>query len=212
MFDLGTAISEWRQQMAAGGIKTPAVLDELESHLREDIERQMQSGITGQAAFESAVKKIGPAGVLKSEFSKSNSTAAALEKLMLAVAALFVAFGIFLTSVTMIFCYGSFGERFAGFSALTALLVAVFGLPHATSFLPVIPNRRKRLFIEIVCLLLGFGATTFYVQVILPIFDFRGDGILPAIGFWGLLPIAIGLGLAAGFERAARGPTAQIGT
>jgi hypothetical protein len=209
MFDLDAAISNWRRQMAAGGIKTPAVLDELESHLLEDLERQMQSGIAGQTAFDSAVKKIGPAGVLINEFRKSNSTAAALEKLMMTVAALFVAFGIFLTSATMILCYGSFGERFAGFSALGALLLAVFGLPHATSFLPVIPNKRKRLTIEIACLLLGFGATTFYMQIILPVFDIRRDGMIPAVGFWGLLPIAIGLGLAAGFERAVRGPTAQ---
>jgi hypothetical protein len=102
--------------------------------LREDIERQMQSGTNGQAAFDAAVKKIGPDGVLKSEFRKSNGAAAALEKLMMTVAALFVAFGIFLTSVTMILCYGSFGERFAGFTALGALLLAVFGLPNATSF------------------------------------------------------------------------------
>jgi ferritin-like metal-binding protein YciE len=40
MFDPEQTIAEWRRQMAAGGIKTPEVLNELESHLREDVEQQ----------------------------------------------------------------------------------------------------------------------------------------------------------------------------
>ena len=40
MFNLDQSITEWRRQMLAAGIKTPALLDELESHLRDDV-RQM---------------------------------------------------------------------------------------------------------------------------------------------------------------------------
>jgi hypothetical protein len=57
---------------------------------------------------------------------------------------------------------------------------------------------------------LGFGLTTFYVQVILPHFDARHDGLVPAIGFWGLFPIAIGFGLACGIERAVQRSLGQI--
>ena len=44
MFDLEQSIAEWRRQMLAAGIKTPVPLEELEIHLREEIEQQMKSG------------------------------------------------------------------------------------------------------------------------------------------------------------------------
>jgi leader peptidase (prepilin peptidase)/N-methyltransferase len=73
MFNLEPAIVEWRKRMAAGGINSPAVLDELESHLREDVE-QLQKGRTEQQAFEAAVLQIGQAGILKCEFAKVDET------------------------------------------------------------------------------------------------------------------------------------------
>ena len=70
MFNLDQAISEWRARMLAAGVKALDVLDELESHLREDIEEQMQSGATAELAFEIAVRRIGNPGALFSEFAK----------------------------------------------------------------------------------------------------------------------------------------------
>jgi hypothetical protein len=70
MFDLDQSIAEWRQQMLAAGIKTPVPLDELESHLREEIERQMKSGPNEQEAFTAAAQKLGQASALKREFQK----------------------------------------------------------------------------------------------------------------------------------------------
>jgi Clp amino terminal domain, pathogenicity island component len=71
MPDLEIRIAQWRRQMIAGGIAAPEVLDELESHLREDIDQRMRSGLSAQQAFEAAVEKIGEVRVLKSEFAKS---------------------------------------------------------------------------------------------------------------------------------------------
>ena len=70
MFNLNHALAEWRRQMAADGITQPEVLNELESHLRDDVEQQMQSGANALQAFETAVGHIGRAGVLKHEFDK----------------------------------------------------------------------------------------------------------------------------------------------
>jgi hypothetical protein len=56
--------------MLAAGIKTPVPLEELEIHLREEIEQQMKSGLNDQEIFNSAVQKIGRAGLLKTEFKK----------------------------------------------------------------------------------------------------------------------------------------------
>jgi hypothetical protein len=71
MFDIEQSITEWRRQMLAAGIKTPVPLDELESHLRDDVEQQTQSGLDAQQAFENSVQRIGDANKLKSEFKKT---------------------------------------------------------------------------------------------------------------------------------------------
>jgi hypothetical protein len=72
MFNLDQAILDWRRQMAAGGIQAPEVLDELESHLRDDVEQQVRSGLSVQQAFEAATRRIGQATVLQAEFEKAD--------------------------------------------------------------------------------------------------------------------------------------------
>jgi hypothetical protein len=74
MFDLEQAIADWRKQMLAAGIETPVPLEELEIHLREEIERQMKSGLNEQKAFEISVQQIGQPKMLKREFKKSERT------------------------------------------------------------------------------------------------------------------------------------------
>jgi len=70
MFDLEQAVADWRRKMLAAGIKTPVPLDELENHLRDDVEGQVQSGIGVEQAFDEAVLRIGHASALKGEFAK----------------------------------------------------------------------------------------------------------------------------------------------
>ena len=72
MFNLDQAISEWRQQMAAGGIKAPDVLNELESHLRDEVDEQVRSRMSVQQALEAATHHIGQATVLRAEFEKAD--------------------------------------------------------------------------------------------------------------------------------------------
>jgi hypothetical protein len=70
MPDLESSITDWRRQMRAAGIKTPVPLEELESHLRDEIEQQTRSGLNAREAFHSAIQKIGEGKVLKSEFKR----------------------------------------------------------------------------------------------------------------------------------------------
>ena len=70
MFNLEQSIADWRQQMLSAGIGTPVPLEELEIHLREEIERQMKPGFNGQQAFEISVRQIGQPRPLKDEFKK----------------------------------------------------------------------------------------------------------------------------------------------
>ena len=69
MFNLEQSIAEWRKQMLTAGIKTP-VLEELESHLREEFELQTRAGFNAPFAFGIAVEHIGTAQTLKIEFKK----------------------------------------------------------------------------------------------------------------------------------------------
>jgi len=190
--------------MAGGGIRTPAVLDELESHVREDAERLVRSGADAEKAFEAAVLKIGPASALKDEFKKSCGAAVA-EKLMMAMAVLVLAFGAFLSVATLLLCYLTATERLMGFIAIGLTFGIVCGWPALVSRLPVIHPKRKRQVVQVGCLLAGFAVSVFYVQVILqPYFEHRADGMLPPVGFLAIFPIAVGFALAAGLDLAAR--------
>jgi hypothetical protein len=83
MSDLEQAISNWRTHLLVAGIKTPVPLKELESHLREEIERQMKSGTSPQQAFENSVQQIGCAGELKTEFNKTRDAKCVRRRKML---------------------------------------------------------------------------------------------------------------------------------
>jgi hypothetical protein len=68
-FDLEQAITKWRQQMLAAGITSPETLEELEGHLREEIEALVESGLHLKHAFEGAIRHMGSTGELSSEFA-----------------------------------------------------------------------------------------------------------------------------------------------
>jgi hypothetical protein len=69
MFDIEQSIAEWRRRMLAADIKA-APLDELESHLRQEMENRIRTGLSAAQAFNAAVRRIGPADALRLEFSK----------------------------------------------------------------------------------------------------------------------------------------------
>jgi uncharacterized protein involved in exopolysaccharide biosynthesis len=67
MIDLERELGRWREEMAAAGL-APDILIELEEHLREDIERQVNAGADISDAVRLALERIGKPGVLRSEF------------------------------------------------------------------------------------------------------------------------------------------------
>jgi hypothetical protein len=71
MFNLDQAIVDWRRQMIAAGFNSAETLDELESHLRDDVEQcQSRSGSRTPEAFEVALQQMGQVAALKTEFRK----------------------------------------------------------------------------------------------------------------------------------------------
>ncbi|HMJ67213.1 MAG TPA: permease prefix domain 1-containing protein [Candidatus Binatia bacterium] len=71
MFDLEQAIGDWRQALVSSGVKAREVLDELESHLRDEVDRQVRAESVPEQAFEAAVRQLGETDLLKSEFAKN---------------------------------------------------------------------------------------------------------------------------------------------
>jgi hypothetical protein len=74
MFNLDRAIGEWRQELRGRGIKGSETLDELESHLRDDVEQETRSGCNLERAFEAAVSRMGQISALQGEFQKIRIT------------------------------------------------------------------------------------------------------------------------------------------
>jgi hypothetical protein len=70
MHNLEKSIAEWRKTMMAAPAVNHETLDELENHLRENVEQLVRSGITEREAFLSAVKQLGGAPAIASEFRK----------------------------------------------------------------------------------------------------------------------------------------------
>jgi hypothetical protein len=134
MFNLEQSIAEWRQQMLAAGIKSPAPLEELESHLREEIERLRELGIDEGRAFGKAVQQIGPPNALKREFQKLNMLTIE-RKRIIAIAA-----GVLTVFTGFILVWGAAvqsreAEKMAGSRALFVLGLSLFIDGAAISFL-----------------------------------------------------------------------------
>ena len=153
--------------MLAAGIKTPVPLEELESHLREDVEQQMQLGLSAQHAFGSAVKKIGQAPELKREFKKIGIPME-IQKIIKLAGVICVTVALFcqlFTCPPFVFAFG--------FSLMTrVLLLAVWAITVATTvlswrynhkLLPVIRNQPLRRAVGIVC----YGGCLLWIRFVL---------------------------------------------
>jgi hypothetical protein len=70
MFDLNTQIEEWRRSVGAHMGDRPDVLDELEGHLRDDVEQRIRAGAPPEQAWEQARAQLGDPHLLAAEFAK----------------------------------------------------------------------------------------------------------------------------------------------
>jgi hypothetical protein len=64
------SVVEWRRSLAEHIGPDPNILDELESHLRDEIDRLVRQGQTPEQAVLSAIHKVGPPEKLAQEFAK----------------------------------------------------------------------------------------------------------------------------------------------
>jgi hypothetical protein len=130
--------------MLAAGIKTPAPLAELESHLREDMDQQIRDGISPQIAFETAVKRIGQADALKVEFEKISAAGLPRRYLCLfcfIAAPLLVFINVWALQPGEI----SPARRFGALATISLVALYISGLPFLYRRLPSPQNRLVQL-------------------------------------------------------------------
>ena len=209
MFDLEHSVADWRKQMLAAGIKTPVPLEELESHLREEIERQTKAGLSQQNAFTSSIQKLGSAHTVQNEFMKVDTIHSALKQKLMEI-------GLTLTTILVPLLFGGVLLKRAGFidmtvaeqlsclAALAAFSVLAWCGRLGQRFMPVIQNRRIRDAILFSC----FGSLMLwwvvFFMLIVPRHDFTVGEFLVAFTWAFITPTGACIGLHWGIETAAR--------
>ncbi len=214
MFNLNEKIAEWRRQMLAAGIKTPVPLNELESHLREDVEQQMRSGLAEHQAFAIALQRIGQANALKAEFEKAEDPRKARSRkqkivFCYAAAVFYALIGIH----TFFFRHDvsfSLAERMLGLAAVALTVSLLCSVRYFYRILPVLTNRRVRTGVGLACGVLGILYTVIFMNFILPAFDFTAGQVV-VVCLSALLPMAIGGIISFGLDEATHRRTATAG-
>ncbi len=72
MFDLNDEIQDWRKQLSGTGACYAKDVEELEAHLRDEIEHLTATGLTSEEGFLVARYRLGEAEALGREYSKVN--------------------------------------------------------------------------------------------------------------------------------------------
>jgi hypothetical protein len=196
MFDLQKSINDWRLQMLAAGVKYPAPLDELELHLREEIERLTESGLDEPAAFAAAVKNLGPAQSLHDEFKKVKTTLSRRQWLAFEILFLFNAlvYPLMLGANAFLVRDGgfsgmNFGQQVSSVAAGFTFSLFAFGLRFFCLRFPILLTQRIRdvLFIPILGWLVVFG------WGIMPHCNFEAS-TRSVVSLWGFAPFGLLIG------------------
>ena len=208
MFNHERAIAEWRLRMLTAGFKPGEVLDELESHLRDDIEEQMRSGIDAEKAFEAAVERVGEACALKVEFERAGEAGRTPEnkcvrRVMVGTAWVYSVF----VGACVLFRLGSFSDTnlnqqmsALGATALTVLLLASGRCIHR--FLPAIPDKRMRMGVYAVVGLVVLAWLSVFYHIVMARVEFNLSQLVVAI-LWAWVPMGAFCGVISGLEQAA---------
>ena len=179
MFNLNERIAQWRRQMLAAGIKTPALLDELESHLCEDVEQQAQSGVGTQQAFDAAVQRIGQAHALKLEFKKVGVSIESRFVQLVGIACAIIAglFSVWMLINLFIVHEANLAEQVLGSVAITLI---VLSWRYGDRFLPTIHRQWVRTLTGVLCCIASVGGMILFIKSILPHFlEVRAGADIP---------------------------------
>jgi len=209
MFDLEKAITDWRQQIAASGIRSVQVLNELEGHLRDDIGRQVQMGVSAQPAFECSIRRIGESEALAVEFQKAAAPKEIQErkvKLLCIVLVGFLYLLPFILSIPKPWSGLDEIQQWLGLCAIALTILAMFSGLVLGRFLPIISDKRIRTRVQFASFLPVFVWLLAFAFAILPRLDLS-VGQMTVATLWAISPLAIFGGLIFGLDEAARRTT-----
>jgi hypothetical protein len=125
MSDFEDRISAWRTELSAAMQGRPDVVDELEDHLRQELEMLTRAGKTSDEAWDAALTQLGEARKLTREFAKSSRAGWLPTRAALAV---LVACGLASAAFLLV---GVSGGRFG---ALLAVHIFAITLGYAATF------------------------------------------------------------------------------
>lgn len=215
MFDLEKSIAKWRKQMLAAGIKSPVPLEELELHLREEIERRTKFGANAQQAFEMTVAQIGDGKELKTEFAKGSRLRNILEtelikkeselKWMPVLLMVALTFGLLFFSMMVLLKMGPFSdatslERMSSLAAVVVSYLLFNAGVLGYRFFPVVPNKHARGAIS-VC---GAVVVSFWLMIFLVRAHVNMQQFVAEFSWAFFVPISALNGLVFGLEWAAQ--------
>jgi len=152
MFDREQAIADWRRKLTAAGIWALDALDELESHLRDDVDALLRTGIAEQQAFETAVARIGNVQTLEGEFNREYKIKDAV--LLVVMILYFLASGIPVLLKLFSFSDINSAQQRSALAAMTLTGVAFFAGRRLGQILPVVSKR-------VLLVIAGAGLTLF---------------------------------------------------
>jgi len=204
--------------MLAAGVPSPVPLDELEIHLRDEIEQRMRAGFSPQVAFETATQQIGRPHQVQGEFQKIETARDTL-KWKLQQLALVAGAGLFplWVSCIVLFKVGGFSQTTPGERVSCLAVMAVFSLLFwggrlSHGLFPVIPSKRTRDAILVAGFILVAVWWMVFFNLIVPRYDFTA-GQFGVAFLWGFAtPAGAFAGLTWGIETAARKPRAASTT
>ena len=211
MFDLESGIANWRRQMLAAGVQSPVPLDELENHLREEMEQQMKAGVTESEAFQIAATIIGQPQTVRGEFNKIAS-APNDRSWKFKEAALLISntlFPLWVVGTIFRFKPGPFSALTGGQQTSAFAAVVLFGLlgwsgRFGYRMLPVVRTPKIRATIGIACAISVGLWWIVFLNVIVPYYN-STVGQFTVAFLWGFLtPAGVMNGLVWGIETAAR--------
>lgn len=216
MFNLEQSIAEWRQQMLAAGIQTPVPLEELESHLREDVERRTKSGMTSQEAFDFAIQQIGQAGILRKEFGKVGETMSARVRKFNFAMCKWVAILLGLTGLDMLIASPRvpFHERLSPSGAFVSVALIFWSWRFAYGFFPVL-SKRMRIIVSFLCIILSCLCAVLVLHLVLPSvnsidqLNHASFQVIAEAAWIMLLPLSLALSIVYALEEAAYRKTAM---
>jgi len=192
--------------MLVAGIKTPVPMDELESHLREDMEQQVRAGLSAQQAFEAAVQRIGQAEALEAEFAKMVEPEETRErklKLLCIVFTVLAYLAPFALNVPKPWSGMNATEQWLGLAAVALTVLSPFSGLYIHRFLPIIPDKRVRTCVQFASVLPVLIWPCVFTFVILPRVELT-IGQVNVATLWAISPLAVFGGLILGLDEAAQ--------